>query len=86
MASSGVLADPEGERAALARLIHELDALAPIIAEAQAQADPDANIRLEYAWLVDDLLRIRLGLREQLSVARDQPRTFPPLRGDYRTR
>lgn len=86
LAFNPVLADPEGERAALARLIHELDALAPIIAEAQAQADPDATIRLEYAWLVDDLLRIRLGIREQLSATREQPRTFPPLKGDYRTR
>lgn len=86
LASSVTLADPEGERAALARLVHELDALAPIIAEAQAQADQDANIRLEYAWLVDDLLRVRLGIREHLSVTREQPRTFPPLKGDYRTR
>jgi RAQPRD family integrative conjugative element protein len=84
--SNSVYADPEGERDALARLIHELDALAPLIADAQAQADTDANIRFEYAWLKDDLARMKLGLREHITATRNQPRSFPPLKGDYRTR
>lgn len=84
--SNAVYADPEGERDALARLIHELDALAPLIADAQAQAQADANIRFEYAWLKDDLARMKLGLREHITATRNQPRSFPPLKGDYRTR
>ena len=81
-----VAADPDGERAALARLIHELDALAPIIADAEAQSDPDARIRFEYPWLRDDLLLIKLGVREHQTDSRQQPRRFPPLKGDYRSR
>lgn len=79
-------ADAEGERAALARLVHELEALAPIIADAEGQAESDAAIRFEYAWLRDDLLRMKLGLREHMTATRNQPRSFPPLKGDYRTR
>ena len=86
LVSNPLHADPEGERAALARVVHELDALAPIIADAQGQADTDANLRFEYAWLKDDLLRMKLGLREHMTATRNQPRSFPPLKGDYRTR
>jgi RAQPRD family integrative conjugative element protein len=86
LVSNPLHADPEGERDALARLVHELDALAPIIADAQGQADTDANLRFEYAWLKDDLLRMKLGLREHMTATRNQPRSFPPLKGDYRTR
>ncbi len=84
--SNSVYADPEGEREVLARLIHELDALAPLIADAEGQADSDANIRFEYAWFKDDLARMKLGLREHITATRNQPRSFPPLKGDYRTR
>ena len=36
------MADPDGERAALARITHEFQALQPLIDEAAAQADPVA--------------------------------------------
>lgn len=84
--STPLYADPEGEREALARLVHELDALTPIIVDAEGQADTDAAIRFEYAWLRDDLLRMKLGLREHMTATRNQPRSFTPLKGDYRTR
>jgi RAQPRD family integrative conjugative element protein len=49
LVANSVTADPEGEREALARVAHELDALAPMIAEAEAQADPDARLsKLSY--------------------------------------
>jgi hypothetical protein len=37
--------DDDGERAALARVIHEIDALKPLIAEAEVQANPDARVK-----------------------------------------
>ncbi|MEQ1636814.1 MAG: RAQPRD family integrative conjugative element protein [Methylococcales bacterium] len=82
--SNSVYADPEGEREALARLIHELEALAPFVADAEGQADRDSNIRFEYAWLRDDLLRMKLGIREHMTATRNQPRSITPLKGDYR--
>ncbi len=77
-------ADADGERAALARINHELNAIEPLIAEAASQANPDARIRFQYDWLRQDLNRIRLGIQEHIDVPRSEPRTFPPLHGDYR--
>jgi len=78
------VADADGERAALARIIHELQAIDPLITEAASQANPDARVRFQYDWLRQDLDRIRLGIQEHIDTPRSEPRTFPPLRGDYR--
>ena len=78
------VADADGERAALARIIHELQAIDPLITEAASQASPDARVRFQYDWLRQDLDRIRLGIQEHIDAPRSEPRTFPPLRGDYR--
>ncbi len=77
-------ADADGERAALARVIHELQAIEPLITEAASQANPDARVRFQYDWLRQDLDHIRLGIQEHIDTPRSEPRTFPPLRGDYR--
>ncbi len=79
-----VVADTDGERAVLARITNELQAIEPLITEAASQANPDARIRFQYDWLRQDLDRIRLGIQEHIDTPRSEPRTFPPLRGDYR--
>ena len=78
------VADADGERSALARITHELQAIKPLITEAAAQANPDARIRFQYDWLHQDLDRIRLGIQAHIDAPRSEPRSFPPLRGDYR--
>jgi RAQPRD family integrative conjugative element protein len=78
------LADSDGERTALAVLIHELESLAPLIDEAAAQADPDTRIRFQYDWLRQDLAHIRTGIAEHINTPRAEPRKVPPLKGDYR--
>jgi RAQPRD family integrative conjugative element protein len=78
------VADADGERAALARITHELQAIEPLIKEAASQANPDARIRFQYDWLRQDLDRIHLGIQAHINTPRSEPRTFPPLRGDYR--
>lgn len=82
--SNTAIADPDAEREALAHLIHEIEALEPLIAKAQSQASPDARIRFRYDWLRQDLARIRSGIKAHIEAPRTEPRTFPPLRGDYR--
>lgn len=82
--SSLALADADGERVALAKIIHELNALKPLITEAKSQSNPDARIQFQYDWLVLDIYRIKSGIEEHLSAPRTQPRSFPPLKGDYR--
>ncbi len=78
------LADPDAEREALARLNHEIEALAPLIKTAESQASSDTRIRFRYDWLRQDLERIRAGIQAHIDAPRSEPRTFPPLRGDYR--
>jgi len=78
------VAGADAEQAALARITHELEAIEPLIAEATSQANPDARIQFQYDWLRQDLNRIRRGIEEHIDVPRSEPRTFPPLRGDYR--
>jgi len=78
------VADTDGERAALARITHELETIEPLIREAESQANPDARIRFQYDWLRQDLDRIRLGIQAHIDTPRSEPRIFPPLRGDYR--
>ncbi len=78
------IADADGERAALARIVHELQAIEPLITDAASLANPDARIRFQYDWLSQDLNRIRLGIQAHIDTPRSEPRTFPPLRGDYR--
>ena len=77
-------ADAEGEREQLARVIHELQAVEPLLRAAQSQADPDARVRFRYDWLRQDLERVRLGVQDHIRAPRAEPRSFPPLRGDYR--
>ena len=78
------LADPDAEREALARPIHEIEALQALIATAESQALPDARIRFRYDWLRQDLERTRAGIQEHIDAPRNEPRKLPPLRGDYR--
>jgi RAQPRD family integrative conjugative element protein len=78
------IADADGEQAALARINHELQAIEPLITEAAAQANPDARIRFQYDWLRQDLNKIQNGIQAHIDAPRSEPRTFPPLRGDYR--
>lgn len=84
LASGIVAADPDAEHEALARLAHEIDALAPLIEEAASQASPDTRLRFRYDWLRQDLERVQSGIREHLDAPRNEPRRIPPLRGDYR--
>ena len=53
------VADADGERAVLARIMHELQVIEPLITEATSQANLDARIRFQYDWLRQDLSRIR---------------------------
>ncbi|MCP4453532.1 MAG: conjugal transfer protein [Planctomycetes bacterium] len=78
------VADTDGEREALARLSHELQAIRSLIDQAASQANPDARIRFQYDWLQQDLNLIRFGIKDHIDAPRSEPRTFPPLRGDYR--
>ena len=77
-------ADAGAEREALAKIIHELNAIEALIKRAEASAAQDTRIRFRYDWLRQDLKQIRDGIHSHIDSPRAQPRSFPPLRGDYR--
>jgi RAQPRD family integrative conjugative element protein len=80
----GVLADADAERDALARLVHALESLEPLIVEASRAADPDARIRFQYDWLRHDLETVRRGIDAHIDALTTEPHPVAPLRGDYR--
>ena len=83
-AVSTCFADADGEREVLARLVNELNALEPLIAQAEAQAPPEVRVKLNYLWLRQDVAKVRSGILEHVDAPRAEPRSVPPLRGDYR--
>ena len=78
------IADADAEREALARISHEIQEIRPLIDQAASQANLDARIRFQYDWLRQDLDQIHRGIQEHIDTPRSEPRTFPPLNGDYR--
>ena len=48
-------ADADAEREALAKIIHEINTLEPLIKRAEANTDQDPRIRFRYDWLRQDL-------------------------------
>ena len=79
-----VHADADAERESLARIVHELELLTPLLAEAKAASNPDARIHFHDEWLRKDLERVREGIQEHIDAPRAEPRVVAPLRGDYR--
>ena len=77
-------ADTDGERTALTQFIHELQSIEPLIHQAESQTNPNSRIHFRYDWLRQDLLWVRQGIEAHIDAPRSEPRTFPPLRGDYR--
>ena len=67
------IADADGERAALARITHELQAIEPLITEAASQANPDARIRFQYDWLRQDLIKIQQGIQAHIDAPVPNP-------------
>ena len=46
------MADADGERVALAKIVHELESLKPLITEAKAQSNPDSRIQFQCKRLI----------------------------------
>lgn len=75
-------ADSDAERGALARLIRELEALEPLIEDAERHADRQARARFAYDWLRGDLARMKAGIREHLERPRTEPNEDAPVVGE----
>jgi RAQPRD family integrative conjugative element protein len=84
LTTSGPATAADSEREALARLAHELEALAPLVDAAEAGADRTERVRFRYDWLRRDIRRVREGVLEHATSDQAEPRRYEPLRGDYR--
>ena len=74
----------DDENATLVRLIHELDALSPLIYEAEGKSLVDKRVRLNYGWLRRDIALVKDGIEWHLNTPSTEPRNVEPLKGDYR--
>ena len=84
LTTGGPATAADAERAALARLAHEIEALAPLVDAAEAGADRTERVRFRYDWLRRDIRRVRDGVLEHATADQAEPRHYEPLRGDYR--
>lgn len=71
------------ERALLARIQHELEAIRDMARQAEAQGGR-GRVRFQYGTLDHDLKAVQDGIGEYLSDPSEVPRVVAPLRGDYR--
>ena len=65
-------ADADAERETLVLVIHELQALEPLIRQAETVAAVDARVRFQYDWLRQDLARVLAGIEAHLEAPRAQ--------------
>lgn len=80
---TNVLADTENEQVLLAQIVQKLNALTPLINQAQSQAAPDSRLIFNYDALRADLDKIKAGINQPLSANALEPRPVAPLSGDY---
>jgi RAQPRD family integrative conjugative element protein len=73
------------ENADLSLVVQQLQAVYPLIAEAQQQADPNARTQFHYDWLRGDLNTVITGINQKLKPLPLEPREIKPLKGDYLT-
>lgn len=80
---TNVLADTENEQALLAQIVQKLNALTPLINQAQSQASANSRLIFNYDALRADLDKIKAGINQPLSTNALEPRPVAPLSGDY---
>ena len=72
------------ERSALHRINTDLEAITRIIEEAEQAANPRDRRQVDYQRLRADLKKIQQGILDATNAVRREPRSLPPVEGDYR--
>jgi RAQPRD family integrative conjugative element protein len=84
MTAPHVNADIDAEKEKLALIVHELETITPLIAEAEILANKNDRIQLQYEWLARDIECIKSGIQAHINAPRTHPRNFPPIDRNYR--
>ena len=71
------------ERSALHRLHAELETITLIIGEAEHASNLKDRKQVNYQRLRADLQKIQQGILDAASTVRRDPRSLPPVEGDY---
>ena len=82
--SAPTYAITDQERSVLQRLNTELGTINNIINEAQQAANQRDRRQVDYQRLSDDLQKIQKGILDAINAERREPRSLPPIEGDYR--
>ena len=72
------------ERSVLHRLYTELGTTSNIIDEAQQASNRNDHSQIDYQRLSDDLQKIQQGILDAVNAERREPRSLPPISGEYR--
>ncbi len=82
--SAPAYAVTDQERSVLQRLNTELEAITKIIDEAQQGGNSNDRRQVNYLRLRADLKKIQQGILDAVNTVRREPRSLPPIEGDYR--
>lgn len=80
---SPVKAEVLNEVETLNRVLAELNAINPLIEEAQRRSDRQDRLRFNYACLVSDINMLKQGLKAAIYAVRVNPGQYRSLCGDY---
>lgn len=72
-----------GEAEMLQMLMREIQALIPLLHEAQQQADSMMRLKVNYKALLGDLDTVISGIQQALAGSGGHPRSIPVLRGGF---
>ena len=81
--SAPAYAVTDQERSVLQRLNTELEAITKIIDEAQQSGNSNDRRQVNYLRLRADLKKIQQGILDAVNTVRREPRSLPPIEGDY---
>jgi RAQPRD family integrative conjugative element protein len=88
------MADETRERIYLAHILHQLEALKPLVLSANREQEKNARIQFRYVsyrdangmphhGLLEDINAIQKGIEAKLDDKNLEPRHFPTIKGDY---
>ncbi len=73
----------EQESIDLARISNILDAVYPLIDDAQTQAQKNTRVKFRYDWLREDIQSIQAGIAQKINSKEIEPRVVKPLNIKY---
>lgn len=73
----------DSERTTLLRASNEIDFVISIVEEAQQSINENDRRTINYQKLKEELQIIKQGIHDAIDEPRREPRSLPPIEGDY---